>query len=64
MDTEKQRQHRHNDARLTESRNARSKQLLMMPTESLNIRLVAGVGVLCTQSSFLPKQAIITHLDS
>ena len=64
MDTEKQRQHRHNDARLTESRNARSKQLLMMPTESLNIRLVAGVSALCPQSSFLPKQAIITHLDS
>ena len=63
MDTEKQKQHRHNDARLTKSGNARSKQLLM-PTESLNIRLVAGVGVLCTQSSFLPKQAIITHLDS
>ena len=29
MDTEKQRQRRHDDARLTESRNARSEQLLM-----------------------------------
>ena len=35
MDTEKQRQCRHNYARLTENGNARSKQLLMMPTESL-----------------------------
>jgi len=35
MDTEKQRQRRHNDARLTESGNARSEQLLVMPTESL-----------------------------
>jgi len=33
MDTEKQRQHRHNDARLTENGNARSEQLLVMPTE-------------------------------
>ena len=64
MDTEKQKQHRHDDARLTKSGNARSKQLLMVPTESLNIRLVAGVGALCTQSFLLPKQAIITHLDS
>ena len=38
MDTEKQRQRRRNDARLTESGNARSKQLLMMPTESLTSR--------------------------
>jgi len=35
IDTEKQRQYRCNDARLTESGNARSKQLLVMPTESL-----------------------------
>ena len=35
MDTEKQRQCRHDNARLTESRDAWSKQLLMMPTESL-----------------------------
>jgi len=34
-DTEKQRQHRHNNARLAKSGNARSKQLLVMPTESL-----------------------------
>ena len=38
MDTEKQRQRRRNDVRLTESGNARSKQLLMMPTESLTNR--------------------------
>jgi len=38
MDTEKQRQHRHNDARLTENRNTRSEQLLVMPTESLTNR--------------------------
>ena len=35
IDTEKQRQCRRNDARLTKSRNARSEQLLVMPTESL-----------------------------
>jgi len=34
MDTEKQRQRRHNDARLTNSGNARSDQLLMMPIQS------------------------------
>jgi len=32
MDTEKQRQRRRDDTRLTESRNARSEQLLVMPT--------------------------------
>jgi len=36
MDTEKQRQRRRDDARLTESGNARSEQLLVVPTESLN----------------------------
>jgi len=35
MDTEKQRQHRRDNARLTESGNARSEQLLLMPTEQL-----------------------------
>jgi len=35
MDTEKQRQHRRDDTRLTDSGDARSEQLLMMPTESL-----------------------------
>jgi len=35
MDTEKQRQRRRDEARLTESGNARSGQLLVMPTESL-----------------------------
>jgi len=35
MDTEKQRQRRHDDARLPESTDARSEQLLVMPTESL-----------------------------
>jgi len=35
IDTEKQRQYRCDDVRLTNSRNAKSKQLLMMPIESL-----------------------------
>ena len=35
MDTEKQKQHRRDGARLTESGNARSEQLLVVPTESL-----------------------------
>ena len=35
MDTEKQRQRRRNNERLTESGDDRSEQLLMMPTESL-----------------------------
>ena len=38
MDTEKQRQCRCNDARLTESGNTRSEQLLVVPTESLTNR--------------------------
>ena len=38
MDTEKQRQRRRDDARLTESGNARSEQLLVVPTESLTNR--------------------------
>jgi len=38
VDTEKQRQRRHDNARLTESGNARSEQLLVMPTESLTNR--------------------------
>ena len=38
MDTEKQRQRRHDDARLAESGNARSEQLLVMPTELLTNR--------------------------
>ena len=38
MDTAEQRQHRHYNARLTKSGNARSKQLLVMPTESLSNR--------------------------
>jgi len=41
MDTEKQRQRRHDDARLTESENARSEQLLMVPTASLNQQSLA-----------------------
>jgi len=39
MDTKEQRQRRCNDARLTESGNARSKQLLVVPTESLTNRV-------------------------
>jgi len=38
MDTEKQRQCRRNGMRLTESRNARSEHLLVVPTESLTNR--------------------------
>jgi len=38
MDTEKQRQRRRDDVRLTESGNARSKHLLVMPTELLTYR--------------------------
>jgi len=38
MDTEEQRQCRRDDTRLTESGNARSEQLLMMPTELLTNR--------------------------
>ena len=38
MDTAEQRQHRHYNARLTKSGNARSKQLLVMPTESRSNR--------------------------
>jgi len=38
MDTEKQRQRRHNDARLTESGDTRSELLLVMPTELLTNR--------------------------
>ena len=38
MDTEKQRQRRRDGARLTESGNARSEQLLVVPTESLTNR--------------------------
>ena len=35
IDTKKQRQHRHNNTRLTESGNARGEQLLVVPTELL-----------------------------
>jgi len=38
MDTEKQRQRRQDGMRLTESRNTRSKQLLMVHKESLTNR--------------------------
>jgi len=38
MDTEKRGQRIHNDARLTESGNARSEQLLVMPTQLLTNR--------------------------
>jgi len=38
MDTEKQRQCRRDGARLTESGNARSEQLLTVPTKSLTNR--------------------------
>jgi len=35
MNTEKQRQRKHDDVRLTERANARSEQILVVPTESL-----------------------------
>ena len=38
MDTEKQRQCRRDDVRLTKNRNARREQLLVMPTKSLTNR--------------------------
>jgi len=38
MDTEKQRQHRRDDTKLTESGNATTEQLLVVPTESLTNR--------------------------
>jgi len=38
IDNKRQSQRRRNNARLTESGNARSEQLLVMPTESLNDR--------------------------
>ena len=38
MDTEKQRQHRRDDMRLTESGNTKSEQLLMMLTELMTNR--------------------------
>ena len=38
MDTEKQRQSRHDNARLNESGNTRSEQVLVMATESLTNR--------------------------
>ena len=38
METEKQRQRRCDDVRLTESGDARSEQLLIVPTESLSNR--------------------------
>ena len=43
MDTEKQRQCRQDDVRLTESGNARSEQLLVVPTESLTNREIMAV---------------------
>jgi len=42
MDTEKQRQRRCADSRLTESGDARSEQLLVMPTESLTNQRTAA----------------------
>jgi len=42
MDTEKQRQCRHDDARLTEGRNAKSEQLLVVPTELTNRERLPG----------------------
>ena len=47
MDTEKQRQPRRNDARLTETGNARSKQLLMMPTVANQQTMAARRALEC-----------------
>ena len=44
MDTEKQRQRRCDDASLTESRNARSEQLLVVPTKSLTNSVWLGTS--------------------
>jgi len=43
MDTEKQRQNRHDDVRLAESGNTRSEQLLVMPACVCNIIFIPGV---------------------
>ena len=47
MDTEKQRQRRRNDEKLTESRDDRSEQLFVTPTESL-----------LTNGEWLPEQLL------
>ena len=54
MDTEKQKQRRCDDARLTESGNARSEQLLVVPTESLNQQSLASLGQPRVVASTLP----------
>ena len=50
MDTKKQRQHRRDNARLTDSRNTRSEQLLVIPTESL------------TNRKWLPRELLLVLL--
>jgi len=52
MDTEKQRQCRCDDTRLTESGDTRSKQLLMMPTELL---LTNGECRFCQKNSWMDR---------
>jgi len=55
MDTEKQRQRRRDDAKLTESGNARSEQLLEMPTVLQRIaarRALEWIGMSKTQLVF------------
>jgi len=42
MDTKKQRQRRHNNMKLTKSGNARSEQLLVVPTELTNREWLPG----------------------
>jgi len=52
MDTEEQRQRRRDDLRLTESGDARSEQLLVMPTE-----------LLLTNGEWLPGELLILISD-
>jgi len=63
IDTKKQRQHSHNNARLTESGNTRSEQLLVMPTELLTDsewlpwKLLTGLG--CSKALLVFKNEIL-----
>jgi len=60
MDTEKQRKHRRNDARLIESGNARSKQLLMVTEKGCQERF----GALKARLVFRYEISDLFFLDS
>jgi len=66
MDTEKQRQRRRDDTRLTESRNARSEQLLMVPTGSLTNReiMAARRGSECRRPGWVLDMNVLTEWDA